>query len=517
MPMSASSMAAGVGASARNVKFESNALNVPRKVLVIGTYLPAKTEVDDEVLRKCAGPGDAADQYGFGSMLHHLIAGLWEGSGGVETWVIPQAEADGAAASAGEIDWAGSDVTEAGTLHCYFGGMHVPVTVVVGDDEDTIPVKVTAAAALNADLPVAVTTSTTTNVITAKSKGPWGDGFGVTLNEGFQQSLPAGATAAITGMSSGAGVPEIADALAALGTGDDANEMGFTDGICGYGQDSDTLDAISTFNGVGNSAIGLYLPTVARPIRFLVGDTAAGADGLAALLILGAARKADRTNGCIPVPGSPNHPMQIAAKVVGIAARLNNNRAAESTLGQIIPNVFPGQLDDRWTTEYDDRDTAVKNGISTTTVSGSSVLIGNLLTFYHPDSITPDSNSYRSYRNIAVVQNILANIRANFLAEKWQGISIVADTAKVTNPTDRAKARDMDSVMDDLVTLAQSFESRAWIYSAAFTIAQLKAGGCVAIRPGGLGFDLSLPTLLSGEGGIFNTDVPFDANISIAF
>jgi hypothetical protein len=110
---------------------------------------------------------------------------------------------------------------------------------------------------------------------------------------------------------------------------------------------------------------------------------------------------------------------------------------------------------------------------------------------------------------------VLDNIRANFAAEKWQGISIVADVAKVTNNTDRAKARDLDAVIDDLVALATSFESHAWIFSAAFTIDRLKQGGYVSIRSGGIGFDVTLPILLSGEGTIFDNVVEFDTSLTI--
>jgi hypothetical protein len=250
-------------------------------------------------------------------------------------------------------------------------------------------------------------------------------------------------------------------------------------------------------------------------MRFLNGDTDPGSAALTALLALGNGRKSDRTNGIVAVPGSSGHPSEIAAKAIGIMARLNNNRAAEHYPGQILPNVFPGAVADRWTSDYDDRDTAVKAGISPTVYEGGSVILQNVLTYYHPDSVSVDSNGYRSQRNISIIQNILENIRANFRGEKWRGISIVADIAKVTNPTDRQKARDIDAVIDDLVALATSFEGRAWIYTAAFTIDRLKAGNLITIRAGGTGFDMIFPVILSGEGSIFDTTVEFDTSLSI--
>ena len=49
MPLSSSSLAAAVGAGALNVKFQATALNIPRKILIIGTYDAAKTGIADEV------------------------------------------------------------------------------------------------------------------------------------------------------------------------------------------------------------------------------------------------------------------------------------------------------------------------------------------------------------------------------------------------------------------------------------------------------------------------------------
>jgi phage tail sheath gpL-like len=517
MPLSQSSLAAAVGAGALNVKFQAEALNVPRKILIIATYDASKTGIADNVPALSGGPADSGDKYGFGSMAHRLDFASDEGAQGVETWICPQAEAGGAVASTGDVDFIGSAATAAGTLYMYVSGYPCFVTVDSGDTGVEIVAKLVAKLTELKELPLdgAVGTPTTTLDLTAKSKGPWGDDIVVSFNEGFQESFPAGVVAVVTAMSGGAGIPDIQDALDGLGTGDDQNEEQFTDGVHGYGIDTSTLNKLSVWNGVGNDFLGNYSKTVARPMRFLNGDTDPGSSALTALLALGNGRKTDRTNGIVPVPGSSGNPSEIAAKAIGIMARINNNRAAEHYLGQILPNVFPGAVADRWSSDYDDRDTAVKAGISPTVVAGGAVLLQNVLTYYHPDSVAVDSNGYRSQRNISILQNILENIRANFRTDKWQGISIVADVAAVTNSTDRQKARDVEAVIDDLVALATSFESRAWIFSAAFTIDRLKAGGLVTIRAGGTGFDIILPVLLSGEGSIYDTTVEFDTSLSV--
>lgn len=511
-----SSLAAAVGVGAKNVKFQAAALNVPRKIVVIGTYDPAKTSVVPNVPALSGGAAEDGDKYGFGFMLHRLGLTTDEGAQGVERWVIPQAETGSAAA--GDIDFIGDTATEAGTLYLYIAGYPCFTDVETGDTGTEIVAKIVAKLTELKDLPLSgvVGTPDTTLDLTAKSKGPWGDGIAISFNEGFQEDFPAGAdTAVITDMTGGAGTPDIQDALDGMGLDDDANEQQFTDGIHGYGTDTTTLNKLSTWNGEGNEFLGLYKKIVARPIRFVDGDTAPGTGGLSTLIALGNGRKKDRTSGTVGVPGSSGHPSEIGAKSMGIMARVTNVRPAENFIGQVLPNVFPGAPSDRWTSKYANRDAAVKAGISPTVVAGGAVELQNVLTYYHPDSVSVDSNGYRSQRNIAIIQNVLANIKSNFRTDKWRGISIVADVAKVTDPTSRAKARDINAVIDDLVALAVSFEGLAWIFSAEFTIDRLKAGNLVTIRRGGLGFNTRYPILLSGEGGIFDTVVEFDTSLAI--
>lgn len=517
MSISASSLAAATAMGVKNVQFKASAENLPRKIDVIGTFDPAKTGIAEEVPQLILSPEDAGSKYGLGSMLHRLLKAVFAGSNGVECWAIPQAEIGGAVAAAGDIVWAGA-ATEAGTICLYIGGDRITIPVASGDTN-----LVVATAVFNKINEVLELAALATNAvpgttdIVSKSKGPWGDGINVSFNWGFEESLPAGLTAVVTALSGGAGVPDIQDALDGTGTGDLANEAFYTDTVHGYGQDSGTLDKLSIYNGVGNDFVGCYEKTVARPFRSLNGDTTDGASALTALLALGNGRKTDRTNGCVAVPGSPNHPAEIAAIAIGIAARINNDRAAQSCIGQILPGVIPGKHADNWCSEYDNRDTAVKAGISPTKVSGGAAYLQNLLTFYHPDSIPSSSNGYRSMRNVSIIQNILNSDMVNFDQEKWKGISIVADVLKVSSIKDRQKAKDKDAVMDDLVALTIDFEGKAWIFSAAFTLEKLASNpnDYIEIRPGGTGFNFIRPVLLSGEGGILDGVTEFDTSLAV--
>ena len=518
MALNQTSLAAAVGSSVRNVQFQSEALNLPRKILVIASYDPSKTSVVAHTPVQVLSPEDAGDKFGFGYMAHRLVAQAFIGGKGTPVYIQPQAEAGGSAQAGGNLDFTGSTGVLAGTIYLYIAGIPVPVNIAAAASADDIASAVVAAVNAGKELPVMATVNGVTTAqadFTSKSTGPWGDEISITVNIGLNQVLPTGVVAAITAMTGGSGVPTMEDALDALGVDDDANEDHYTDVVHGYGVDTVTLDAISTYVGAGNDFIGLYSKTVSRPFRVLTGDVATGSAGLAALIVIGDARKLDRANGVYSVPGSRNHPSEIAAQAIGHMARINLDRVAQSYIGVPMIGIDTGEKADRWTSDYDNRDTAVKAGISPTRIQNGVVTMQNVVTFYRPDNVPVSSNGYRSMRNISILQNILQNIRVNFEQEKWQGISIVEDVLRVTNTTDRQKARDVDAVKDDLMALARSFEAHAWLYTASFTIEKLKEAGAVTIRPGGIGFDNVLSVILSGEGGILDTQVAFDTSLAV--
>lgn len=514
MPLEENSLASAIGSAVKNVTFQATASVLPRKILLIGTFDPLKTGVVAEVPVLISNAADAGDKFGFGFMVHRLALAAEKGAQGIETWIQPQAETG--TASAGELDWTGSTGIVAGTLSVYIGGERIPVVITAAMTVEELSDAVVAAVNARQDLPVvaAKTAVTFETTFTAKSKGVEGDNIDISLSLGVGEVTPTGIVAAITAMTSGAGTPDIQDALDGLGTGDNANEAFFTDMAHGYGQDSTTLDIIRDYVGAGNDFVGLYSKTVARPFRSLVGDVATGSAGLAALIVISDARLTDRSQGIVAVPGSQTHPSDISAQALGHMARINNRRAEEAFNNIILIGVQPGTTSDRWTSSFDSRDTAVKAGISPTLVEGGSVKLQNVVSFYRPASVPVTSNGFREMVNISKLQNILNSQKVNFQREKWQNVSIVSDASKVTNLTSRQKARDVNAVLDDLIQLVTSWEGLAWIADAAFTIGRLKAGGLVVVRVGGDGFTITIPIILSGIGNIIDVTTEFDISFA---
>ena len=193
-------------------------------------------------------------------------------------------------------------------------------------------------------------------------------------------------------------------------------------------------------------------------------------------------------------------------------SKLNNDKAESHALGQLLSGVITGATADRWTSSYDNRNTAVQGGIGTTKASGGALIIQDLVTFYRPDSVPSTSNGYKRYRNVSIIQNMLFNLKANFEQDRWLGVSLVADVANVANINDRLFARDSEAVKDDLVALAKSFRDQAWVYEVdVFTLPNIQ----VQIRAGTNGFDAILPVILSGEIGIIDSNIQFDTSIAV--
>lgn len=520
MGLDANSLANAVGASVRNAQFVPSAGVLQRAIGIVATYNPAITSVVNEVPVLVLSAEDAGDKFGFGYMAHRLAMSVFKSARGIPTYVIPQAEVAGAK-SVGSKTYTVSTLV-GGTYHLYIAGDYVPVnlpTLTGGSATTAANVASAVVAAVNAapaSLPVtaAVDGTDTAKVnFTAKTTGTFGDEISLVENLGGDQSLPGGLSVVTVGMTGGSGVPSMANALNnGLGTGDNANELGITDLVHGYLLDTTTMSDISTYVGEGNGFVGLYAKTNGRPFRALTGDNNAGSSALSSLISLADGRLNDRANGVIAVPGSQSHPSEIAAQAVGHMARINNNRAEESYTDTILEGVWPGVSSDRWTSEFDNRDIAVKSGISPTLVKSGSVVMQNVVSFYRPASVPVDSNGYRSMRNISITQNVLNATRVNFEQEKWKGISIVSDVNLVGNAASKAKARDVDSVIDDLVALVLSMQDRAWIFDADYTINALK--GNVTIRAGGTGFDSTVKLIYSGEGGILDTVVEFDTSLA---
>jgi phage tail sheath gpL-like len=521
MGITANSLASGVGVGFENVIHSPKVTRLERKPVIVGTYDPSKTAIIEEEPIVVSSAEDAGSKLGFGFPIHRLTRAFFRQYPGFRVTLVPQAEVVGGVQATGTISITGTS-TEAGELSLFIAGDYVPVTVPNATAGAAIAILI--AAAINADknLPItaAVDGETDTQVnITAKDSSTFGNGVTMEHSLFVGQKIPAGLTVAIVDMADGAGVPDIQDALDALGVNDQQNMNFYTGGVHSYGQHAATLNVISTYNGIGNEKVGNFKNTVARPFQFITGDTVAdGDDGLDDLIVLGDSRKTDRTNCCIAVPGSPNHPSEIAAVALAIRESTAIERPESTYVNKIMNGVIPGIDGTRWTDDYDTGcDSAVKAGISTTDILNGNVVIKDLITFYHPDDLPDENNIYRSMRNNAITQNICNAVKKLFGLDKWTNITIVSDVNMVTDDIAKQKVRDIYSVAAALCKLANDMMGLGWLFDAGWTKETILGdlNSYISIREGGKGFDNILPVSYSGEGGIINTNVKADISLAV--
>jgi phage tail sheath gpL-like len=420
-------IAAAVEAGALNKQFAPVAANLPRKIGVMGTWdTIGHPEVVENVAVQVLSPDDAGAKFGFGFQLHRLVKRVWDGANGVPVYAIPldpPPPNGGPAQATGTITFSTPSAVSAGRVYMRINGDEVFFDV--ANNAQLVDIRAAAIAAINGDknLPVTVAAGIPAGQIdvTAKDAAAHGDEITITFDWLFGEALPAGVAVVVVALSGGASVWPLDNALDGLGTNDDQNELHITDFVQGNGEDASSLDDMSQYNGEGNLFEGNWAKTVARPFRALNGHVEAGPTGFTNAKALGNGRKLDRTNGVIAVPGSPNPASEIGAVAMGLLARLNNNRAAEHAVGQVLPGILPGQKVDRWTNDYNNRNDALLAGISPTKVVNGAVVLQNVATFYHPDDVQVESNGYRSQVSISKLQNILWNIILNFSRDKWKG------------------------------------------------------------------------------------------------
>lgn len=519
------SLARGRGVSVDNVAAKISVTNKEMKGLLIGTALAANTTggtYSPLVRTRVYSADQVGSLAGFGSAIHRAAMKFFRGNGSkTQVHVVIQEEELAAVRAAGSIAVT-HEPTANGTWHVYVDGDHYPIPCTADLTITTLGDAVEEAINANPDAPVVALNAAGTVGLTSKSLGTSGNDISIATNQRDGEETPAGVTATLTPMAAGATDPDVQDALDVLGLGDLSNYNADTHFVVCYGRlDTDTMDALSEYNGTANEVEGCYLDTVGRPFTAWWGDMDCGTNGLDALTTIGDdSRELDKTNIMVPRPNSPTNPTDLAAEAAGYNAALAQYRPEEPMGGKILAGIEPGPLallaaaTGDWATEYENRDLAVKNGISTTMVENNVVKMSDLVTFYHPTVISAYSNCYRLVNNVWKVANMVKAWRDLLTSSIFDGITIVADIRRVTSQVDRQKVMDRDSIWSFVVQMVTEFEKHAWIYSAADTLDLMKdhLDEYIVLREGGLGWDVVQPTFLSGSGEIFTIQIKVDAN-----
>jgi phage tail sheath gpL-like len=230
----------------------------------------------------------ADDHFGIGSEMSRLFKSFFANNFANEVWGMGIPEPGAAAAASGAVTITSSP-TEAGTIHLYIAGEHVPVNVAASDTVANIAAAIASEINITPDLPVTATSAAGVVTLTARWKSVTGNDIRIDLNyygtiggevlpPGLGVTLPpapAGTTATGTGTASGTSLTVTA-VTGTIQIGATITGTGVPAGTKITNQQSGTNGGAGTYTtsvATTASAASLTFTNPAGPANFLSGGT----------------------------------------------------------------------------------------------------------------------------------------------------------------------------------------------------------------------------------------------------
>ncbi len=457
---------------------------LPQRVALIGQGNTAATYPTDKV--RVTSAAEVGNLFGYGSPLHlaalQLLPDNNDGLRSIPLTVFPLVDDASGVAAAGKLDISGTATAQA-TIRVKMGAQRSSQIVIPKDtDANAAATLINAGIGGNVFMPMtsAINGTNANEVdVTAKWKGTSGNDIKLSV-----EGTVAGLTIALTQPVNGAADPSVDTATDQIG---DVWETVIVN--CFGTSNTDALDAYEVYGE------GRWDPIVRRPLAAFTGSSETAPNTLAAI---GEARKAQRVNAIVPVPGSSNLPCEIAAAWVARVARSANNNPARDFARLTLPFIEAGTDAQQWS--YTQKDQLVKAGISTSIVRDGVVEISDTVTTYHPTG--QPNPGYRFYKDIVKSSNVLFNIDLIFNTIEWDGAPLIPDDQPTTNP-DAKRPKDAVGVLS---VLARNLGNDAIISDVPFTLENLRAS-INDQNPNRL--DIIFPAKNSGNANIISIDYFF--------
>lgn len=332
---------------------------IRHKILVIGQRLAAGAVVANILTRITAAP-QAEEAWGRGSMISAMFNALKTANSYTESWGIAADDLVAGVQAAGTITITGP-ASAAGIINLYIAGKKITAAVAASAAATAVAASINTA--INADTTLPVTSAVVGAVVTvtARHKGLTGNFINLRFNYQVGESLPAGIGATIVAMAAGAGNPDLAATIAALG-------------------DNQFHTIIMPFTDSANLAL-LEAECARRdgPLVMMEGQAfaaVAGSHGDASTL--GDSRNSPFLT-IMGVQKSPMAPWIVAAVTGAVDAYEPDPARPRQTL--VLAGILAPADADRYT--MSERNIHLYDGISTYTVdAGGNCLIERLITTY---------------------------------------------------------------------------------------------------------------------------------------
>lgn len=408
MSVSFNNIPAGVRVPLFYAEMDNSAANSAQaalRTLIIGQVNDGHTHADIGKLTLCSRTEQAAEIGGAGSVLHAMHRSYKRNDSFGTVWVLPVQLGTGTAA-AGSITVTAA-ATGSGIITLYVAGQRVQVNVVAGDTAAALATAIAAAINANTALPVtaAVDETTTSKVnVTAKSKGLLGNDITLQLNRlgtAGGETLPAGVALALVAPSSGAGAPDLAAALAAVG--DESFEF-----IIHPFTDAASLNALRDWM---SDTAGRW-----SWVKQLYGHCYSAKRGtLGELVAFGTARNDPHHTvhgfeALVPQPA-----WEVAAAYGARTAVFISADPARPTQTGVLTGIDAAPAGDRFM--LDERQTLLTSGVATAYVEGGEYRIERGITTYQKNAFGAEDDSYLDSETLHTSAHVLRTLKARITSK----------------------------------------------------------------------------------------------------
>ena len=391
-----------------NTRAIGGLVNMPQRVMLIAPMLVTGTATPD-VPFQVSREADGVTALGRGSIGAAMVSAFFRVTDTLETWVLPVADGAGAAAS-GMIALQGK-AEEAGVLSVYIAGVAIQVAVPVMAQASTIAEAL--ADAINADinLPVTAEVESGSGVrVTCRHQSILGNDVDIRLNYyKLSEKTPKGLAVVVTPMSGGAGVANLAAALANIGAGQ------YNTLICAYN------DAASL------ALIEAELDTRWGPLYQNDGHCHVGLRGsVGAINALLSTRNSPHITAWAMEPDGEPNPFWEKATLAGATAAYYLAIDPARPLQTLpLPGLLPAPEDKRFTRA--ERNNILSYGAATTVVdAGGRVLIERAVTTYTVNSAGIVDPSYRDIETMYTLSFLRYSVRAR-ISQKFPRFKLAGD------------------------------------------------------------------------------------------
>ncbi|MCF7558909.1 phage tail sheath subtilisin-like domain-containing protein [Pseudomonas petrae] len=357
----------------------ANSASSALRRLIVGQVKDTSTAEEIGKLVLVSSLAQAKTIGGQGSMLAAMYD-TWRKNDPVgEIWCLPVKPTTGAAAS-GKVTLTGT-ATETGLINLYVGGVRIQATVASGAAAAVAASALATKINATADLPVSAVAAAGVVTLTAKWLGDSGNDISLVLNrlgKSNGEYTPAGLTAVVAPMAAGAGTPDAAATLAALG--DAPFEF-----ICVPWADTTTLDAWKVAMG---DASGRW--SWAKQLYGHVYGALRGT--LGSLVAAGQLRNDQHTTIYGFETGVPQPFWRVAAAAAARQAVFISADASRPTQTGALVGIDPAAEGSRFTlTEFN---SLLQYGIATLFYEGGYMRIQRAITTYQKNAYGQADDSY---------------------------------------------------------------------------------------------------------------------------